>query len=230
MVDRDDETWIAELKGQRGRQRQKAAFQDLGNTLLPLMRWYLSNHPSLPPGLSHRSYHDLDQLAQDIVQDSLACIWQKGLELFRGEASFLTFAKAIAFNEARQKLRQMRRHGEKPWSSFEDRGIEEGNNEDLSIAIRSKIVVPELPPEKQVMLKEVVQCVDHILVGRCSHREREAFVRKYLDGLRSKEIARLMGITDRAVNLLTFNARRKLREGLEEVGYTLETVLGILDC
>ena len=70
----------------------------------------------------------------------------------------------------------------------------------------------------------------YILVGRCSHREREAFVRKYLDGLRSKEIARLMGITDRAVNLLTFNARRKLREGLEEVGYTLETVLGILDC
>ena len=226
MVDRDNETWIAELKGQRGKQRQKAAFQDLGNTLLPLMRWYLSNRPFFSTG---RSYHDLDQLAQDIVQDSLVCIWQKGLELFRGEARFLTFAKAIAFNEARQKLRQMRRRGEKPWSSFEDRGIEEGDSQDLSIAIRSKMVVAELPPEKRLMLREVVQCVDHILVGRCSRREREAFVRKYLDGLRSKEIARLMGTTDRAVNLLTFNARRKLREELEEEGYTLETVLDILD-
>jgi RNA polymerase sigma factor (sigma-70 family) len=229
MVDRDNETWIAELKGQRGIQRQEAAFQDLGDALLPLIRWYLSNRATLPPSLAHSSYHDLDQLAQDIVQDSLMRIWQKGLNLYRGDARFLTFVKAIAINQARQKLRQTRRWKEAPWPSFSDDRMGEEDNERLSIAVRSKMVVAELSPEKRVMLREVVQSVDRILTEWCSPREREAFVRKYLDDLKSKEIAQLMGTTDRAVNLLTFNARQKLRQGLEEEGYTLAALLVILD-
>ena len=229
MVDRDNETWVAELKGQRGKQRQEAAFQDLGSALFPLMRWYLSNRAELPLSLAHSTNHDLGQLAHDIVQESLAQIWQKGLKLFRGDASFLTFAKKIAINQARQKLRQMWRRREEPWPSFSDDGMDEDDYERFSIAVRSKMVVAELPPEKQVILGEVVQCIDHILTERCSPREREAFVRKYLDGFKSKEIAQLMGTTDRAVNLLTFNARQKLRQGLEEEGYTLETLLAVLD-
>ena len=205
------------------------AFQDLGNVLLPLMRWYLSNSTALPLGLTHSSYHDLDQLAQDIVQDSLAQIWQKGLRLYRREAQFLTFAKAVAISQARQKLRQVRRRREELWPSFSDDGMNEEVNHRFSIAVRSRMVMPELSPEKRVALWEVVQCVDRILVERCSPREQEAFVRKYVDGLSSKEIAGLMDATDRAVDLLTFNARHKLRRGLEEAGYTLAIVLSILD-
>lgn len=227
MVDRDDETWVAELKGQRGKQRQEQAFQDLGDALLPLVRWRLSNSAVLPPGLTHPS--DLDQLARDILQDSLVHIWQKGLKLFRGEARFLTYAIAIAINQAGQELRQRRRRREEPRPSFNGDRVDEEDNERLSTAIRSKMVAAELPPEKQVMLGEVFQCIDYILTERCSPREREAFVRKYLDGLTSKEIAQLMGTTDRAVNLLTFNARQELRQGLEEEGYTLATLLAILD-
>jgi RNA polymerase sigma factor (sigma-70 family) len=228
MTDRDNETWIAELKGERGKQRQETAFQDLGKVLLSLIRWYLSNSTALPPGLAHGSLQDLDQLAQDIVQDSLVRIWQKGLDLYRGEAKFLTFAKAIAINQARQKLRQMWRQGEELWPSLNADGTDE-DSEILSIAVRSKMVMEELSPEKQVMLRDVAQYIDRILAGRCSLREREAFVKKHLDGLTSKETAQSMNTTDRAVNLLTFNARQKLREGLEENGYTLATLLGILD-
>ena len=229
MVDRDNETWVAELKGQAGKRRQGAAFQDLGNVLLPLMRWYLSNSTALPFGLSHSSYQDLDQLAQDIVQDSLVQIWEKGLKLYRGEAPFLTYAKAVAINQARQKLRQVRRRREELYPSFSDDGMNEEVNHGFSIAVRSRMVMPELSPEKRVALWEVVQCVDRILVEQCSAREQEAFVRKYVDGLSSKEIAGLMDATDRAVNLLTYNARQKLRRGLEEAGHTPATVLSILD-
>jgi RNA polymerase sigma factor (sigma-70 family) len=229
MVDRDDRAWIAELEGQRGKQRQEEAFQDLGNGLLSLVRWYLSDSAALPLSLAHSSYHELDQLAQDIVQESLVRIWQKGIKLYRGDAKFLTFAKAIAINQARQKLRQLWRRGEEPSPSFNGDGIDEEDNKRLSIAIRSKVVMAELPPEKHVMLREVVQCMDRILTERCSPRERKAFVSKYVDGLRSKEIARLMDTTDRAVNLLTFNARQKLKQGLGEGGYTLVMLLDILD-
>jgi RNA polymerase sigma factor (sigma-70 family) len=229
MVDRDDETWVAELKGQRGKQRQEEAFQDLGNVLLALVRWYLSNSGVLSPRLARGSYHDLDQLAQDIVQDSLVRIWRKGLELYRREAKFLTFAKAVAINQARQKLRQLRRRGEEPWPSFDDDGMDTADDERLSIAVRSEMVMTELPPEQRVMLREVLQCMDRVLTDWCSAREREAFVRKYLDGLSSKKIAQLMGTTEGAVNLLTFNARQKLRQGLEEERYTLAALLDILD-
>jgi RNA polymerase sigma factor (sigma-70 family) len=228
VTDRDDETWIAELKGQRGKRAQEAAFQDLGNGLLPLTRWYLSARPALPPGLSHGSYHDLDQLAQDIVQDSLVCIWQKGVDLYRGEARFFTFAKMVAINQARQKLRQMRRRREEPGLGFAD-GMDEEGDSGFSLSTRLKAVMKELPPEKRVILREVGRSMDRILAGRCSAREREAFVKKHVHGLTSKEIARSMDTTDRAVNLLTFNARRKLREALEAEGYTLEILLGILD-
>ena len=229
MIDRDNETWVTELEGRAGKQRQDVAFQDLGNSLLPLIRWYLSNTTALPSGLAHSSYHDLDQLAQDIVQDSLAQIWQKGLRLYRGEARFLTFAKAVAISQARQKLRQVRRRREELCPSFSDDERDEEVNRTFSIAVRSRMVMPGLSPEKRVALWEVVRCVDRILVGQCSPREREAFVRKYVDGLSSKEIAGLMDTTDRAVDLLTFSARHKLRQGLEEAGYTLAIVLSILD-
>lgn len=229
MLDRDNETWVAELTGQAGKRRQDAAFQDLGNVLLPLMRWYLSNSTALPLGLSHSSYQDLDQLAQDIVQDSLVQIWEKGLKLYRGEAPFLVYAKAVAINQARQKLRRVRRRREELWPTSSDDGMDEEVNPGFSIAVRSRMVMPELSPEKRVAFREIVQCMDRILAGQCSPREREAFVRKYVDGLSSKEIAGLMGATDRAVNLLTFSARHKLRRGLEEAGYTLAIVLSILD-
>ena len=228
MVDRDDDTWIAELEGRRGKQRQTEAFHDLGNGLLALVRWYLSDSAALPPGLAHGSYQDLDQLAQDIVQESLVRIWQKGLDLYRGDARFPTFAKAIAINQARQRLRQLWRRREEPRPSFDGNRVDEEREERLSIAVRSKLVLAELPPEKRVMLREAIRCIDRLLVERCSPREREAFVSKYLDGLRSKEIAWSMDTTDRAVNLLTFNARRKLRQGLEEGGYTLATLMDIL--
>jgi len=229
VFDRDDETWIAELKGQRGKRAQEAALQDLGNGLLPLIRWYLSARPALPPGLSHGSYHDLDQLAQDIVQDSLVCLWQKGVDRYRGEAKFLTFAKMVAIYQARQKLRQMRRRREEPGLGFDADGTDEEGDSGFSLSTRLKAVMKELPPEKRVMLREVGRSLDRILAGRCSAREREAFVKKYVHGFTSKEIAQSMGTTDRAVNLLTFNARRKLRQVLEEEGYTLEMLLDILD-
>jgi RNA polymerase sigma-70 factor (ECF subfamily) len=224
MADRDDKTWVAELKGQKGKQKQEQAFQDLGNALLPRVRWRLSNSAALSPDLAHRSYYDLDQLAHDIVQESLERIWRK-VELYRGDAKFLTFATAIALNQVRQRLR---RHWEELVPSFDGDGMDEEDGRRLSITIRSKMVAKELPPEKQALLREVLQCVDRVLAERCSFREREAFVMKHLDRLKSKEIAQLMNTTARAVNLLTFNARQKLRQGLEEEGYTLETTLAIL--
>ena len=59
-------------------------------------------------------------------------------------------------------------------------------------------------------------------------REREAFVKRYLDGLTAKQVAQHMSTTDRAVNLLTFNARKKLRMGLEQDGYSSEAVAAAL--
>ena len=230
MADRDDDTWVAELKGQRGKQRQEEAFQDLGNALLPLTRWYLGTSAALTPALAHRSYHDLDQLARDVVQDSLVSIWQRGLDLYQGRARFLTFAKTIALNRARGELRQLRRASEEPWPSLDGDEAGEEDDERLPIAVRSATVLAELPPDKQVMLGEVIRCLDRVLTERCSRREREAFVGKYLNGLSSKETAQLMGTTGRAVDLLTFNARQKLRQGLEQEGYTLETIMDILDC
>jgi RNA polymerase sigma factor (sigma-70 family) len=224
MVDRDDETWVADLLGLRGKQKQEAAFQDLGNFLLPRVRWYLSNCAA---PLCNTS--DLDHLTQDIVQDCLERIWQTGLRLYRREARFLNYAKQIAFNEARQKLRQRWRRREEPGSSLERDDEDEEGDDSLFVAANSVWVVAELPAEKQVMLKEALHYVDRILMERCSPREHKAFVHKYVDGLPAQEIAQLMKTTDRAVNLLTYSARQKLRQGLEEGGYTLAAFLVILN-
>jgi len=229
MADRNDETWIAELKGRAGKQRQEEAFHDLGNALLPPVCWYLSNRAALPPGLAHGSQRDLDQLARDIVQESLLLVWRKGLGLYRGEARFLTYAKSIVINQARQTLRRMWRRQEEPWPSHESAGTDEEDADVFPITAHSEAVIQELPPESQVTLARALQCVDRILTEQCTPREREAFAKKYLDGSKSKEIAEAMDVTERAVNLLTFSARRKLRQGLDEEGYTLEGLLATLE-
>jgi len=226
MGKRDNETWVTELKGKRGRYMLEIAFQDLGDALLPPIRWYLSQHLANSPNLDNGSYQELDQLAQDIAQESLVKIWRRGLNSYAWKASFLTYAKVIALNQARQELRQMRRRRIERWPSSNDDETDREDDEKLSI---DELVVTELPIEKRVMLQEAIQCIDHILAKRCPPREREAFLKKYRDGLKSKEIAQLMGTTERAVNLLTFSARERLRDGLEEEGYTLTTLLDILN-
>jgi RNA polymerase sigma factor (sigma-70 family) len=228
MNHRDNETWVAELKGQRGQQPQEEAFQDLGKALQTCVRWHLSSRAALPPTLASSSYHDLDQLAQDIAQESLERIWQKGLDSYRGDARFLTFAQSVAINQARQRLRQLWRRRDEPWPSPEEDEMEQGSDE-FPVTARSEIVMRELAPEKQIMLREVLKCLDRILMKQCTPREREAFEKRYLDGLSAKEVAKQMDTTGDAVNMLTFSARQKLRTGLEEIGYTLEMILAVLD-
>jgi len=50
----------------------------------------------------------------------------------------------------------------------------------------------EFPLEKQIILREVLHCVDSTLKKKCTSRERAAFVKKYLDGLSSNVVAEQM--------------------------------------
>lgn len=228
MEHRDDDAWVAELTGQQGPHKQAEAFQDLGQILFTCIHWYLSSRAALPPTLASGSRHDLDELAQDIVQESLERIWRVGLGSYRKQAHFLTFAKAIAINQARQRLRHMWRRRDEPWPLSEEDEMEQ-DSPDLPVTGRSEIVMQEQTPEKRAMITEVQRCVERSLKEQCTPREREAFVKRYVDGLSSKEAAQAMKTTERAVNMLTFNARKRLREGLEAEGYTLETTRSILE-
>ena len=99
MRDRDSETWLDELRGNRGKDRQEEAFQDLGDFLFARVHWYLMNRATLPPKFS------LEQHTHDITQDSLEAILKKGLNSYKGKGSFLGYARVIAINKARETLR-----------------------------------------------------------------------------------------------------------------------------
>lgn len=74
----------------------------------------------------------------------------------------------------------------------------------------------EVSPERTVRSRKAVQRIE-LAISALPGRERQAFVLHKLEGHSMAEAARLMGVTDRAVETYCTRARRRLREALEHL-------------
>ena len=139
-----------------------------------------------------RNESDAADAAQDTFVKAL-----RALGTFRGDARFRTWVLSIAANEARGRLRRVKRRAETPLDGAEEvRSAEQGALERVAViseAARVRTVLETLP-EKQ----------------------RMAVTLRIYDGLSFKEVGELIGSSEGAARVNYHHGIRKLREHMTD--------------
>src|ERR1700758_4827970 len=155
--------------------------------------------------LYNRAYRYLGNApdAEDVVQDALLSAY-KNVAQFRGQAQISTWLTAIVTNAALMKLRQRRG----VWLSLEHPSREDG------------LTFSELLPDSRPGPEEICVSSDAhnrlLAVANClSPALRRTFQLRDIDGLSTKETARLLGVPEGTVKAQVARARGKLAQMLQ---------------
>ena len=206
MRERTNEQWLAEL---RGPERDQA----LADLRVVLVR-------GLKAGLAGRVRRGLHETAEDFAQEALIKI-MAGLDTFRGESRFTTWAQKVAVLTASTELRRKRWRDVSLQEVLDRYGTNSGGIDRLA----DEQPTPERLTMRETMLTTLRRFVDEELTDR----QREAMVAVMFEGMPLEEAARRMGTNRNALYKLMHDARKRLKQRMEAEGLSAQDVLGAID-
>lgn len=203
MAEFSNQEWLDQLR------------QPDNNAVLQELRTYLQR--GLVYALSNRvDPNRLDALVEDSAQDALLRILEK-LDTFRGESRFTTWATKIAIRLALTELRRKR---------WEEVALEDLIPEDASIDFTPLILTDEQTlPEEQTYQRELMAVVVRLIETEITPRQRQAILAIVKGGMPIGEVAVRLGTNRNALYKMIHDARQRLKERLEEEGYSADEVL-----
>lgn len=147
-----------------------------------------------------------DSLIDDVVQDSLSTIL-KSMHQFEGKSQFTTWATTLSVRTAIREMRRLR---------WKDTSLEQ-----LAASNPGVVESPSSKddPETKASSDQMVATMYRIIEEDLTEKQREVLL-AYLRGMPQAEIGRRIGSNRNAVYQLGFDARQKLREGMEAAGYS----------
>lgn len=218
MVKRNNEAWIAELRGDLGLEAQRNAYKDLDNYLY----WVAFRHLGQRQGdvLSLREFDReyLDALAKEFVQDTLEKIVRNHFALlnqFTGAGSFTSWAAMIVTREVGQELRRPY------WTRRVPLPKQDTTTEQWPPSIGITLS-DTTSAEKQAILQEVLGQLQ-LCLEKLKERNHKRAVTFWLcegEGWSAEEVAAVLDITPNAVLILVYRAKRDLRKCLGGAGLT----------
>jgi len=204
LTERTNDQWIQALS-QLGPQREKS-LADLRAFLLRGLRHSLSSRSGVD-----------DALIEDFAQDAILKILD-GLDTFRGESRFTTWAQTIAVRVAFTELRRRR---------WKDASLDQ-RMKSAEFDPESR-VDPAVGPDKQAAQEAILKIMHRIIHEKLTERQRQAIVAEIQNGTALEEVARRMGTNRNALYKLLHDARQKLRKGLLDARLTLEQIRSAFD-
>lgn len=202
MADRTNQEWLDALRGP-GREE---ALADLRMLLVRGLR---------------RALHDVpEQSLEDFAQEALLKILA-GLDSFRGESRFTTWAFKIAIHEAFTELRRRR------WKnvSLQDLVAKYDEGDFTPSVLADRAPSPEQRVTQQMLLEMIRQLIDEEL----TERQRQAMIAAVFGGMPGDEVARRLGINRNALYKLLHDARRRLQRRLLAKGLSVDDVMGAFE-
>ena len=209
---RSNEEWLADLGAQETRAE---ALADLRDYLLRAVYVYMDRHRE---DLSDLGRSELEQMAEDFAQEALLQVLDN-LEAFRGESKFTTWAYRFVINEAAGELRLHR------WRTLSVEAVVSEDEEVSLLHFLSDRSAPD--PETAAAQSEILLLMEHVIQEELTERQRVALVSVKLRGVPVDVVAERLDTTRNNVYKLVYDARRKLRAGLERRHYSEADVLAI---
>jgi len=198
--ERTNEEWLAELRGPA----RDEALADLRAFLVRGLGYALANRSGVD-----------DPLLEDFAQDALLKILN-ALDTFRGESRFTTWAQKIAVNVAFSELRRRR------WQDTSLDDLTAGQSLDF---VPDMLVDPSAGPEQQATQRLFVETLGRLIQTELTDRQRQALVAVQIRGMPLAEVARRMGSNRNALYKLLHDARKRLKQKMEDEGLSPQDVL-----
>ena len=157
------------------------------------------------PSLPHLRGNDLDDVATQAADDALVGVLRR-LDDFRGASRFTTWAYKFALYEAAVKLRKRAWQGREvplepeSWSLFSSGSLE---------------------PGAEAEQRELVEAVQAAIAEALTPHQRRVLVALAVNGVPIDVVAERLGTTRGALYKTLHDARRKLRDHLDERGFAL---------
>ncbi|MDX9866268.1 MAG: sigma-70 family RNA polymerase sigma factor [Anaerolineaceae bacterium] len=185
------------------------------NEALAELREYLKR--SLRYALSSRvDPNRLDALIEDSAQDALLRILDK-MDTFRGESRFTTWASKVAIRLALTELRRKR---------WENVALEDLVPEDTGIDYTPAVLTDtETSPEQQTYQREVMSLVERLIMTELTPRQRQVMIAILKGGMPIGEAAERLGTNPNALYKMLHDARQRMKNSLEEEGYSADEIL-----
>ncbi len=201
-LDEESRAWLRDLSSE-GPSREEATAR-LHELLLRASRFEVNRRRA---GMPHLRGDDFDDLAHQAASDALMAILAK-LDDFRGDSRFTTWAYKFALLEAAVKLRRRAWQGrELPmepehWSVMADSGLS-----------------PASDAEQRALLTQIQKTIK----AELSPHQREVLLAVAVNGVPIDVMAERLNTTRGALYKTVHDARKKLRTGLEDAGFELES-------
>jgi RNA polymerase sigma-70 factor (ECF subfamily) len=209
---RTNEEWLADLGT---RETRTEALADLREYLLKAVYVYLDRYRE---DLYDLSRSELERMAEDFAQEALLQVLNT-LETFRGESKFTTWAYRFVINEAAAELRLHR------WRTLSTEALI-GEGEEVSLlSFLSDLESPD--PERAAARSEILVVMQQVIEEDLTRRQRVALVSIKMRGIPVVEVAERLNTTPNSIYKLIYDARKKLKEGLERRHYSQADVLAI---
>ena len=205
MVERSNEEWIAILS-QPGAQRD-AALEDLRALLVRGLGYALADRSNVREA-------DLEDFAQDAILKILA-----GLDTFRGESRFTTWAHKVAVHVAFTELRRRR------WRDVSLDGLRESRDTDF---IPDNLADPSVGPEQQAMQRIVLSTLRRLIREELTDKQHQA-MQAVLRGMPLQEVAQRIGTNRNALYKLLHDARQRLQKRMLDEGLSPQDVLSAFE-
>ncbi len=153
--------------------------------------------------------------AEDFVQEALVRILA-GLDSFRDESRFVTWAHKIAIRVALTELRRKR------WSDVSlDTLLVSSEGESIPRALADPSAGPEAAARRAAGLDRVLRYIREDLTDK----QRAAMTAAVLRGMPLEEVARRMSMNRNALYKLLHDARKRLKSRMLQDGITPEDIL-----
>lgn len=158
----------------------------------------------------------LDALIEDSAQDALLRILDK-MDTFRGESRFTTWATKVAVRLALTELRRKR---------WENVSLEDLIPEDTGVDFTPAVLTDaETLPEQQTYQREVMHMVEQMILTELTPRQRKVLMAILKGGMPIGEVAERIGTNPNALYKMLHDARQRLKNRLEEEGYSADEIL-----
>ena len=148
---------------------------------------------------------------EDFAQDALVCILQ-GLDTFRGDSRFVTWAMAVALRTAFSTLRR-RRYGDRPLEELELGALKPSES----------TFPPASDPARVAERGDLLEALHRAIHRQLTSRQRTAILGE-LSGVPTVVLAEGLGMSSNALYKLHYDARKKLRRALNDAGFSDEDV------
>lgn len=206
MPERTNDEWIEALS--RPGPERDAALGDLRVLLVRGLSYALAQYANVGEA-------DIE----DFVQEALLKVLS-GLDSFRGESQFTTWAQKIAVHVAFTDLRRHR---------WRDVSLDQVTTLPQGEPGAAALLDPPARPEKQAIRREVLNTMRQVIAEELTDRQRQAFVAVRLHGMPMDEVARRMNTNRNALYKLLFDARQRLKQRMLARGLSAEDILSAFE-